>query len=188
MNNNLMRCSLIFGCLLTSSGLRAGYGETILVENKLGARISPGWVVIRQAYSGPTIYSAHFPTKHYWTLVNLNGAPVGAVIEVLGCSPIPPGWVIIATRGAEGLAERQHYNIQYRIEKQYEVDSPMASSGLPPVIYGPVEFDWTTMDPANTMRIEGTRYTEPLKSEQEAREQARKQLEKNDQGSWKPLP
>ena len=188
MNNHFICCSLILECLLTATGLRAGYGETISVENKLGARISPGWVVIRQAYSGPTIYIAHFPTKHYWTMVNLNGAPVGAVIEVLGYSPIPPGWVIIATLGAKGMAERQHYNIRYRIEKQYEADSPMASSGSAPVIYGPVEFDLTTMDPAKTMRIEGTRHTEPLKSEQEAREQAQKPPEEKDQGSWKPLP
>jgi len=188
MNNNFTHCLLMFGWLLTATGLRAGYGETISVENKLGARISPGWVVIRQACSGPTIYSAHFPTKHYWTLVNLNGAPMGAVIEVLGYSPIPPGWVIIATLGAKDMAERQHYNIRYRIEKQYEAYSPMTTSGLAPVIYGPVEYDLATMDPARTMRIEGTRHTGPLKSEQEAREHAQKSPEEKDQGSWKPLP
>ena len=66
------------------------YGETVTVENKLGTVLSPGWVIIQEAKSGPRIYSPHFRTRCFLTLVYLHGAPVGETIEVLGSSPIPP--------------------------------------------------------------------------------------------------
>ncbi|BDU73893.1 hypothetical protein [Mesoterricola silvestris] len=124
----------------------AGCGETLTVENKLGTRISPGWVITGQSHSGPDHYSPHFPAKHYLTLVNLNGAPVGTVIEVLGFSPIPPGWAKTATWGAEDIVERTHFNLRHRIEKQFAADYPLADQDTPPVIYGEVEFDIASID------------------------------------------
>jgi hypothetical protein len=121
------------------------YGETVTVENKLGAVISPGWVITHETYSGPRFYSPHFPTRFFVTLVHLIGAPLGTTIEVLGSSPIPPGWIKIASRGTAGI-ECQSYNVRHILEKQFEADGAFLGLELPPITYGPIEIDVASMD------------------------------------------
>jgi len=140
--------------LLSAKALLAGYGETVTVEIKPGNIISYGWVVIRESHSGPDIYTPHFPTKTYFTLVNLNGAPVGDIVEVLGYSPIWPGWVKTATRGADNMLEQRTYNIRYRIEKQYAADNNTGNEEIPPVTLGPVELDVRSLDWAGTLQYD----------------------------------
>jgi hypothetical protein len=139
--------SLIGIVLASTAPLWAGhsYGDTVTVEIKLGTVLAPGWVVIKKATSGPLLYHPNFPTRCYVTLVYLHGAPIGEVIDVLGHSPIPPGWVKTATYGNTGLDKLQ-YKIRYRIEKQYEADPPEGRDDLPPVICLPVELDVASMD------------------------------------------
>jgi len=138
----------ITGALLFSPmGLCAeyGYGDTVTMECRLGTVISPNWVIVGQAYSGPRFFNPHFPTRTYLTLTYLKGAPVGDCIEILGSSPIPSGWVKTLTKGDTGL-DKQHYNLRYVIEKQCEADSPFGSDELPPVTYVPLDPDVASMD------------------------------------------
>lgn len=139
----------VVGVMLASTvRLWAGYscGDTVTVEQKLGTVISPGWVIIGQSTSGPRFFSPHFHTHVYLTLQFLHGAQIGQTVEVLGPSPIPPGWVKVATSGDQGL-DRQHYKIRYRIEKQHEADPPGRSGDMPPVTIAPIELDVATLDP-----------------------------------------
>ena len=99
---------------LAGAPLLAAYGDMITVEVQLNTVISAGWVVVAQSLSGPSNYFQHIPTKCYMTLKDLNGAPLGEEVEILGQSPIPAGWKVVATSANTGL-DRFSYNICRRI-------------------------------------------------------------------------
>lgn len=141
--NSLLKASLFGSATLLLAPY--DYGDTVTVETLPGTVISPGWAIIREAYSGPRFYTPHFRTHAFMTLVYLNGGPVGDVIEVLGRSPIPPGWEKIATRGNQGL-DRGQYNLRYRIEKKFEAGYLTGTEAMPPVTCQPLELDVAALD------------------------------------------
>ena len=96
--------------------LRAGYGDTASVQVEASTRVPRGWVIVAQRCDGPRIYTPHWPTRCFMTLKDVRGAPLGAEEEILGQSPIPPGWVVVKVRGAEGT-DGAHYNLKFRIRK-----------------------------------------------------------------------
>jgi hypothetical protein len=50
-----------------------------------------------EPFPGP--FPGPMPRAHL-VILDLNGAPMGATAEVMGHSPIPPGWVVISRRPA----------------------------------------------------------------------------------------
>lgn len=125
-------------------------GDQISVENRIGTAISPGWVLTNESITGPT--KGYYPLlqKFYMKLTYISGAPLGTRVEVLGHSPIPPGWEIIETRGNSGL-DRQYYNIRYIIEKQYDADS-LIPQGLPPTSMAFLNYDIESLDTHNKQK------------------------------------
>jgi hypothetical protein len=154
-------------CAVTTS-MFAGYkyGDTITIENKFGQVITPGWVVIRESYTGPIISLPHYPTITFMTLTYLKGRSIGDVIDISGISPILAGWVNIGRSGDKGT-DQFSYKIRYRIEKQYSADEP-GSDELPPVTQRMVEYDFASMDFRNSIRLDGSRRNGPTASEAKA--------------------
>ena len=152
----------------TTASMLAGYkyGDTVTIENRFGQIITPGWVVIRESYSGPIIALPHFPTITFMTLTYLKGGSIGDVIDISGISPIPSGWVIIGRSGDKGT-DKFSYKIRYRIEKQYSADEP-GSDELPPVTQRMVEYNFASMDFKNSTRLDGSRRNGPTASEVKA--------------------
>ena len=148
--------------------LMAVYGDQVTVEARFNNLISPGWVVISERPSSALPGNAHFPTKVYQILKNLNGAPLGAVEEILGQSPIPEGWQIVQTRGNKEL-DKYRYNIRYQIMKiQVTAESAASASSAPAVTqttnihYDIAGLDWKRQDQ------EKQRLAEEKKGHQEA--------------------
>jgi hypothetical protein len=180
--NPTLRSSLYF---TIATSLIAGYkyGDTLTIENKFGQIITPGWVIIRESYSGPTIVLPHFPTRTFMTLTYLKGGLIGDVIDISGISPIPAGWAIIGRSGDKGT-DKFSYKIRYLIEKQYSADEP-GSDELPPVTQGVVEYDFASMDFKNSTRLDGSLRCGPAASE--ARAEAERRMAWAEDKSWAPL-
>jgi hypothetical protein len=182
----IVKATLLSSLFFTiSTSLFAGYkyGDTLTIENKFGQIITPGWVIIRESYSGPTIVLPHFPTRTFITLTYLKGGLIGDVIDISGISPIPAGWVIIGRSGDKGT-DKFSYKIRYRIEKQYSADEP-GSNELPPVTQGMVEYDFASMDFKNSTRLDGSLGSGPAASG--ARAEAEGRIAWAEDKSWTPL-
>lgn len=101
----------LLALMLSTGALWGGLGDRRTILANASNPIPEGWVLVGKGFSGPRLYTPHFPTTCTHTIMDVRDAPYGFSCSVLGYSPIPPGWVVTYM----SVGAKDHYSIQYTI-------------------------------------------------------------------------